>query len=47
MTSANATDDDKEISKLISFGVDAEFAKTLPRAARRQILKGILGLQGP
>jgi hypothetical protein len=44
MTSAKETDE-QEISKLISLGVDAEFARTLPRAARRQILKGILGIQ--
>ncbi|AIC15786.1 hypothetical protein [Nitrososphaera viennensis] len=39
--------DELEINKLISLGVDAEFARTLPRAARRQILKGVLGLQKP
>lgn len=38
-------EDEGEISRLISLGVDAEFARTLPRAARRQILKGILGIQ--
>ncbi|WP_415280717.1 hypothetical protein [Candidatus Nitrososphaera sp. FF02] len=37
--------DDPEIAKLISFGVDAEFARTLPKKARRQILEGITGLK--
>jgi hypothetical protein len=32
------------IDKLISLGVDAEFAKMLPPTARSQILNGILGL---
>lgn len=35
----------KEIDRLISLGVDAEFVRMLPPAARKQILDGVLGLQ--
>ncbi|WP_158384904.1 hypothetical protein [Candidatus Nitrososphaera evergladensis] len=35
----------RETDKLISLGVDAEFARMLPPSARSQILKGILGLE--
>lgn len=36
---------EQEIAQLISLGVEPEFAKMLPKKARRQILDGILGIQ--
>jgi len=39
------SEDELQVAKLISLGVDAEFARMLPKKARRQILEGILGIQ--
>jgi hypothetical protein len=44
MDSKERANDEEEVKKLISLGVDAEFARMLPLSARKQILNGILGL---